>query len=122
MTLTRRIHTTGLCAIGLNSNHWTPTQVNHKMRRAQLAWLPGVLGRQGDSSVCSSGFLVVSHIGVVCPGAPVHGGQVVNDDLWDESKSSARHCGEVRAILDRPCYHVTMLKERYRNLRTLSLP
>jgi hypothetical protein len=23
----RMIHQTGLCAIGLNSNHWTPTQV-----------------------------------------------------------------------------------------------
>lgn len=101
MSLTRRIHTTGLCAIGLNSNHWTPTQVNHEMRQAQLAWLPGVLGRKGETSVCTSGFLVVSHIGVVCPGAPVHGGNVVNDNLWDDTKSSALHCGEVRAILDR---------------------
>ena len=71
------------------------------MRRAQLAWLPGVLGRKGETSVCTSGFLVVSHIGVVCPGAPVHGGNVENDNLWDETKSSALHCGEVRAILDR---------------------
>ena len=71
------------------------------MRRAQLAWLPGVLGRKGETSACTSGFLVVSHIGVVCPGAPVHGGNVENDNLWDETKSSALHCGEVRAILDR---------------------
>ena len=43
----RRIHSTGLCAIGLNSQLWSATpQGNHTMRRAQLAWLPGVLARQ----------------------------------------------------------------------------
>ena len=45
----RRIHSTGLCAIGLNSQLWSATpQGNHTMRRAQLAWLPGVLGRQAN--------------------------------------------------------------------------
>ena len=34
----RRIHSTGLCAIGLNSQLWSATpQGNHTMRRAQLA-------------------------------------------------------------------------------------
>ena len=84
------------------------------MRRAQLAWLPGVLGRKGETSACTSGFLVVSHIGVVCPGAPVHGGNVENDNLWDETKSSALHCGEVRAILDR---HEDAVNERERVAR-----
>lgn len=101
MSLTRRIHTTGLCAIGLNSNHWTPTQVNHEMRQAQLAWLPGVLGRRGESAVCTSGFLLVSHMGVVCPGAQVHGGAVHNSNgLWDATRASAQHCLEVRALVD----------------------
>ena len=30
----------------------------------------------------------------------MHGGGVSNDPLWDGGKSSAEHCGEVRAILD----------------------
>ena len=97
----RMIHSTGLCAIGLNSNHWTPTQVNENMRHAQLEWLPGVLERKGDTKVCTSGFLIVSHIGVVCPYAAVHGGKVKNAGLWDSTKNDAEACGEVRAILDK---------------------
>ena len=50
--------------------------------------------------MCTSGFLLVSHIGLVCPGAKVHGGNVRNSDgLWDETKVNARHCLEVRALL-----------------------
>lgn len=56
-------------AVGLNSNHWTPSQANEQMRQAQLQWLPRILGRQGESSGCSTGFLIVSHIGVVCRAA-----------------------------------------------------
>ena len=50
--------------------------------------------------MCTSGFLLVSHIGLVCPGAKVHGGSVRNSNgLWDETKVNARHCLEVRALL-----------------------
>jgi hypothetical protein len=71
------------------------------MREAQLAWLPGVLGRRGESAVCTSGFLLVSHMGVVCPGAQVHGGAVHNSNgLWDATRASAQHCLEVRALVD----------------------
>lgn len=97
----RMLHTTGLCAIGLNSNHWTPNQVNVQMQRAQLEWLPGALSRKGETAACTSGFLIVSHIGVVCPGAPVHDGAVKNDALWDASKNDPKQCSQVRAILDK---------------------
>ena len=51
--------------------------------------------------MCTSGFLLVSHIGLVCPGAKVHGGSVRNSNgLWDETKVNARHCLEVRALVD----------------------
>ena len=49
--------------------------------------------------MCTSGFLLVSHIGLVCPGAKVHGGSVRNSNgLWDETKVNARHCLEARAL------------------------
>ena len=143
----RRIHTSGLCTIGLNSNHWRPILVNHEMREAQLAWLPGILAREGETARradskahsalesrspegetttspqppppttpphplhppsphlhppqagCTSGFLLVSHVGVVCPGAKVHGGTVRNDPLWDATRASTQHCLEVRERL-----------------------
>ena len=96
----RTLHETGLCAIGLNSNHWTPKLINADMQRAQLEWLPGILSRKGETANCTSGFLVVSHIGVVCPGLPVHGGAVRNDKLWGAAKTDAKQCGLIRAILD----------------------
>ena len=97
----RPIHTSGLCAIGLNSNHWTATQGQREMREAQLAWLPAILGRRGETAVCTSGFLLASHMGVVCPGAKVHGGTVRNSDgLWDATKASTQHCLEVRTLID----------------------
>eukprot|EP00967_Tisochrysis_lutea_P033856 scaffold40278_cov35-Tisochrysis_lutea.AAC.1 len=34
----RMIHHTGLCAVGLNSNHWTPTQVG--IKNSALAGAP----------------------------------------------------------------------------------
>jgi hypothetical protein len=37
-----------------------------------LQWLPGILSRSGESSVCTRGFLIVSHIGIVCPEVPIY--------------------------------------------------
>ena len=71
------------------------------MREAQLAWLPAILGRKGETAACTSGFLLASHIGVVCPGAKVHGGTVRNSNgLWDATKASTQHCLEVRTLID----------------------
>ena len=95
----RQIHESGLCAIGLNSNHWTPTQVNVAMRDAQRDWLPGILERKGETSVCTKGFFIVSHIGLVAPGDEVRGG-VTNPELWGTDKTDPVHVRELRNVLD----------------------
>jgi len=61
------------------------------MQSAQLEWLPGILSRQGETSVCTRGFLVVSHIGVVCPDVAIYPGckHPAENDVNDEAMVAA---------------------------------
>eukprot|EP00656_Telonema_subtile_P042959 TRINITY_DN4907_c0_g1_i6.p1 TRINITY_DN4907_c0_g1~~TRINITY_DN4907_c0_g1_i6.p1 ORF type:complete len:574 (+),score=107.40 TRINITY_DN4907_c0_g1_i6:177-1898(+) len=56
----RQLNAEGLCAIALNSNHWTRGQADTKMAAAQLEWLrTAIVPDEG-----CKGFLIVAHIAV----------------------------------------------------------
>jgi len=88
----------GLCAIALNSNLWTPTQINETMAKRQLEWLPTALVPDGN---CSK-FLIVSHIAVGAMAESAYGSPPANNsaELWNAEKSDPTMWQPVRDVLN----------------------
>ena len=92
----RRVHGDGLCTIVLNSNSWTPTQINYEMQAKQEAWLPGAMTVDAD---CKR-FMFNTHIAIDFPAeGKGAAGYAANECCWDAKKMDTTAAGRLRKII-----------------------